>query len=329
MFAAALTASGCEYLPQNTSALAPQDGRLRLLDRNPWAARQRSTAGKRIQAVEYAGGRVYVGFGDWRANTGPIAVTSWDLDKGEWTWHFNAATEAIERYRVLTTSIVVPFADPKGAADYAQGPEWRAARAGEGLREVFYHVFDAAETPAGLFLIGTRRNVGEALVRHWDGTSWEDSLLLEDGADWLWFGAVLNGELWVQSERQGAYRFDGKAWWPAERLFLNPRVRSLVSVGNRVAAISREGGPGHLQTSDGRTSTFDPVPDAWDLNVDEESGWVYLLREDRVERSRDLLEWERVPVPVPPEASAIDAAGERLWIGTRDSRLWMVEVRGE
>src|SRR5690606_14784110 len=91
---------------------------------NSWAARQRSATGRRIQAVEYFDGQVYVGFGDWRANTGPIAVTSWDIAAAGWQFHFSAATEAIERFRVANDGLVLPYTDPNRAADFATGPIW-------------------------------------------------------------------------------------------------------------------------------------------------------------------------------------------------------------
>ena len=331
---ALLTSSCTSPVPEQDAGIPVN---MQLLGKNRWASQQRSPAGRGIQTVEYHQGEVYVGFGDWRVNTGPIAVTAWDIRLQDWTVHFTAGTEAIERFRTLGTDIVLPYTDPKRSFDYAQGPSWRESRVTAARQESFNHAFDAAETSAGRFLIGTRFNTGEATVmQQQDNGEWRESLLLKGAIDWFWFAAVLDDELVVQSERQGSYRYHNGAWEQVAPLFGNPRMRSVVSVGGRVAGISRASmnssdwrdivRAGYLNVSDGRTSTQESTATALDLNLDQATGWVYLLRSDRIERSRDLLEWETLTLPVPAAAIAIDAAGDHVWIGTEDSSLWELRL---
>lgn len=335
-----LTAACTSSIPEGGDIAGIDTGTLQLVGKNRWAARQRSTAGRSIQAVEYHNGQIYVGFGDWRANTGPVAVTSWDPALADWVLHYSAGTEAIERYRTLGESLLVPYTDPEQAADYAQGPPWRQARATPATRESFYHVFDAVGTRTDRFLIGTRHNTGEALVMQLqdDGT-WAETLLLAGRSDWFWYGAVLNDMLVVQSEQQGSFRYSNGQWEPVPALFSNPRMRSVVSTGNRVAGISRDLEPrrfrselaraGHLHVSNGTELMKDTDATALDLNTDQATGWVYLLRNDRIERSRDLLEWETLALPVPPGATALDVAEGNIWVGTADSSLWMLKLQVE
>ena len=325
--AAALLPAGCAAPAGPVSLAQAEAGHPLLLGANPWASRQPSRGGRRISTVEYLDGQVYVGFGDWGRNTGPIAVSSWEVETGAWRFHYEAATEAIERFRRIGGDLLLPYVDPVegGGADFARGPGWREERAGEGAGEAFYHVFDAAETEAGLFLIGTRYGSGEALVRHWDGRSWSDSLLLEGRPDWFWFGAVLDGELVVQSREQGAFRYDGEAWRARPPLFASSSTRAVVSAGDRVAGISR-GGRGHLQVSDGERYRWDPRNDAIDLNLDQASGWVYLLRRGALERSRDLEAWETVSTELPVNATAVDVGGGFAWIGTARGQLWALKL---
>jgi hypothetical protein len=326
----ALVGGGCQLLPVPEPAPADADQQLRLLGRNPWAARQRTPAGRRIHAVEYFEGQLYLGFGDWRANTGPIAVTSWDTEAEQWVYHYRAATEAIERFHSLQSGLLLPYTDPERSADFARAPQWQQERATAGHREAFAHVFAAAETDAGLFLAGTRRQTGEPLVQHWDGKAWHESLLLPGKADWIWFATVLDGRLLIQSEALGTFSFDGIQWQPTAPLFTHARTRAVVSVPGRVAGITRQQGPGYLQTSDGSDErTVEEQADAWDLNLDQATGWVYLLRSDRLERSRDLRIWQLVPVPVPVGASALDVAAGHAWIGTVDGSLWAVRLPEE
>lgn len=322
-----LLIAGCIAPPGPVGDIDPEHTGLHFLAVNSWAARQRSAAGRRLQTVEYFDGQVYVGFGDWRANTGPIAVTSWDIEAADWQFHFSAATEAIERFRPLVDGLLLPYTDPIRSADFARGPVWHEARATNERRESFYHVFDAVETPAGLFLAGTRRPTAEPQVLRWDGEAWSTSLLVTGKADWIWFAAVLGDALVVQTETQGSFRLENGSWTQAPALFPLPRTRAVVSADGRVAGISRERGrAGYLQTSNGIEHSRETVADALDLNIDQDTGWIYLLRSDRIERSRDLLNWQHLPVPVPAGASAIDVAKGHVWIGTDNSSLWSASL---
>ncbi len=323
LLALVMLISACQTVPDSL----PLDPNMLLLDRNPWAARQRTPTGRQIQSVEYVDGQVYLGFGDWFANTGPIAVSSWDIELGDWVFHFSAGTEAIERLRTLSTGLVLPYTDPLRNVDFAAGPDWQETKASSARQESFYHVFDAAETTAGLFLVGTRRITGEPQVLRWDGQQWLESLLLAGKPDWIWFAAVLDDALFVQSETQGTFRLQDGNWQRTEPLFHRPRTRAVVSVGTRVAGISRGSTrAGYLQISDGVERSSESSPTALDLNIDQASGWVYLLRSDRIERSRDLLTWQTLDMPVPTGASALDIGAGYAWVGTASGDLWAVRL---
>src|SRR5688500_12586358 len=116
LLALATLCGACHTIPDSVT---PDAADMRLLGRNPWAFRQRTSPGRQIQSVEYLDGHVYVGFGDWRANTGPIAVSSWDIGLGAWVFHFNAGTEAIERLRTLPSGLLLPYTDPLRSVDFA------------------------------------------------------------------------------------------------------------------------------------------------------------------------------------------------------------------
>jgi hypothetical protein len=319
--------NACHTLPETVT---PDTTDMRLLGRNPWAFRQRSLPGRQIQSVEYLDGQVYVGFGDWRANTGPIAVSSWDIALGAWVFHFNAGTEALERLRTTSAGLLLPYTDPLRSVDFAWGPVWQEAKASGARQESFYHVFDAAETTAGIFLVGTRRPTGEPQVLRWNGQEWSESLLLKGKPDWIWFAAVLDDVLHVQTEAQGTFRLLDGNWQQTEALFQTPRTRAVVSAGKRVAGISREiTRAGHLQISNGVERSRETDATALDLNIDQASGWIYLLRGDRIERSHDLLNWQTLDVPVPESATALDIGAGHAWIGTANGALWAVKLAEE
>jgi hypothetical protein len=327
LLACAMLCCACHTTPESETT---DSANMRLLGRNPWALRQRTPTGRQIQSVEYLDGHVYVGFGDWRANTGPIAVSSWDIELGAWVHHFNAGTEAIERLRTLPSGLLLPYTDPMRRVDFAWGPQWLEAKASNAREESFYHVFDAAETTAGLFLVGTRRKSGEPQVLRWNGQQWTESLLLKGQPDWIWFAAVLDDVLLVQTEAQGTYRLQDGSWQQTDALFDTPRTRAVVGIGNRVAGISRESTrAGHLQISSGSEKSREPFATALDLNIDQASGWIYLLRTDRIERSRDLLKWQTLDMPVPEGATALDVGAGHAWIGSASGALWAVVLSAE
>ena len=71
-------------------------------------------------------GHLYVGCGDYSANTGPVNVYSLDLSTYEWQMSQEALEdEQIKRFLVLDGALCIPGTDPKG--DWETGNYYRTA----------------------------------------------------------------------------------------------------------------------------------------------------------------------------------------------------------
>jgi len=73
-------------------------------------------------------GRLYIGYGDYQSNTGPIDVTAWDPVRADFVTVHSSDTEAIDNDRVIGDELYAPATDPRQHADYAVGEPWRDQR---------------------------------------------------------------------------------------------------------------------------------------------------------------------------------------------------------
>ena len=291
---------------------------------NPWAAAQATAKGKSLGAVSYVDGQVYVGYGDWDANTGPTHVTSWSPQTGGWTDHLTADTEAIDTLRQIGDTTYVPMTDPRAnTADVARSGAWQSQPAGAGTA-AFEHTFDVAETADGLWLVGSKRDTGGALVmRSTDGgTTWTESLLVPGINNRFYAAAVLDGVLHVQ-DLTSAYRFEDGAWVAAPLMASSSRVHNTVSVAGRVASVGYFTA-GWLYTFDGTTSTQSSETD-W-LALTSTGDTVYALRSGSVVSSTDLVTWSTVSRKVPAGATSLAVGGGYLWFGTATGGLWSAPI---
>jgi len=97
-------------------------------------------------------GRLFVGSGDYDANTGPVCVASCDLDTGIWEHSDPLPDEQIKRFRVLKGELVTLGTDPTEEWDLGNYYVFK-----EGVWEIFrnlhggVHCFDALEFEGKLF----------------------------------------------------------------------------------------------------------------------------------------------------------------------------------
>jgi hypothetical protein len=136
---------------------------------HPQAAAQPTARGKTIKTLATFNGDLYAGYGDYGANTGPIAINPFDVATKAFEGPFFADTEEVEAFRELDGRLFVPHADTRVGADYSvlSSAGWRQRDAFASL-----HVFDAARTPDSLWLCGSNGA---------DGTVWRST---DDGATW-------------------------------------------------------------------------------------------------------------------------------------------------
>jgi hypothetical protein len=144
-------------------------------------------------------GRLYIAYGDYTANTGPIKVSGLNLATQlgsglETTLH----TEETWTMRVIDGVLFVPYMDPQGTnADPSQGQYATRPSAGSWTAHTNVpdatHVFDIAKTADGLWLFGSIEGVAqEATI--WrstdDGATWTKALQTGDNSGFSRFYAV-------------------------------------------------------------------------------------------------------------------------------------------
>src|SRR5205085_1015888 len=84
------------------------------LNDHPWAVSQASAMGRSLRNVRGFHGRLYFGYGDLNANTGPIDVASYDPATAQWAHHLTLQTESIERFVAIGDELWAPCGDAHG-----------------------------------------------------------------------------------------------------------------------------------------------------------------------------------------------------------------------
>jgi hypothetical protein len=294
------------------------------------ASRQATPLGRRLGALEPWQGRLYLGYGDYDANTGPISISFFDPASKTITEELSFDTEAIALFRPLGDKLYAPATDPRGAAvDYAVGPPWSPVAAFAAT-----HVFDMAVVGADLFAVGSQDRDAVAWRSGDGGVQWTESVR-ESGAAGVfflryYFAAVLGGKLYVQaapSESGQSRVLDGDAWSPGPNLLprggqgWNPRLFAGALIYLSWQPIGPDGGT--LMRFDGRDARAVLADEVLDFAVGADA--VYILTSaGRVRRSSDLAHWWNLGV-APIGARSVALLGGRVYLGGTDGRLFMIE----
>lgn len=292
------------------------------------AALQPTEWGRTLQTIVAFNDRLYFGYGDYSANTGPISIVSCDPASGAFSNEWTSMTECIDTYRVIAGRLYAPAIDPRGAppqaAGYAAGDAERPWRDDPVFME---HAFDMATlTGDDLWLVGSYGDFHSVALRSLDGgTTWQKKLDLfreGDRASRFYFVFVLNGVLYLQSSSDThSTCFDGEHWRPGPRL---PHLgRHPVNFAGRIVlqqgSTSFLDGGGPLFAFDGKHDAA-PLPlDAAALDFCVEDRTLYALQTNGNIRSTvDLEHWTTVAT-APETARSLGVLAGRLYVGTCDS----------
>lgn len=110
----------------------------------------------------FFGGRLYVGGGDYGANTGPVKIWAYDPEKGEWTDSGSVPDEEADRFAVIGGRLALAGTDPKEGWEYGNyyvydGEGWRVERVlpdgihNFDLREYDGMIFASLGVPSGKY----------------------------------------------------------------------------------------------------------------------------------------------------------------------------------
>jgi hypothetical protein len=298
---------------------------------HPAASRQPTPLGRRLATLEPWQGHLYVGYGDYEANTGPIPLNFFDPAANQITEELSFDTEAIALYRPLGDKLHVPAIDPRGTLSvaYAVGPPWSVVT---GFAAT--HVFDLGALGSELVAVGSEGSDAVAWRSSDGGAHFTESLRQSSAGGALilryYFAAVLGGKIYVQaapSESGRSRAFDGTSWSLGPNLLpgggqgWNPRPFRDQIVYLSWQPIGPDGGT--LMAFDGTSARALLPGQVFDFAVDGDL--VYALGSDgRVRRSDDLAHWWTLG-PAPMGARSIAALRNQVFLGGTEGRLFMLK----
>jgi hypothetical protein len=309
---------------------ASAEGRFVAVATHPQAAAQPTKTGRILATLEPFGGKLYVGYGDYSWNTGPISITPWTGSAFGAT-EFVADTEAIYTFRQIGGLLYVPSIDPRGfSADYVVGSPWSSASPVGAA-----HAFDMATlTGSDLWICGASYNGNASVWRSLDGgASWALSLTVPPlGAfqTGRFYGcAVYNGRLYVQaySHPSGAHPtskvFDGRSWSDGPDLAMGASLsHARVFAGKLVFMTQFHPGilAGAMRSFDGTTALNIGPTTVYDFAIN--AGTLYALGSDGwVRTTTDLVNWTAIG-KVGRKARSVAVFNGAVYVGGTDSKLY-------
>ena len=303
---------------------------------HPQAAAQSTAMGKTIATLRAWNGKLYSGYGDYGANTGPISVTPFSGSAFAGVPALEAAdTEAIWSYRPIGGKLYAPSVDPRVSSDFAVttgdsgGPSWLNASP---VRTT--HAFDMVTlTGDDLWLVGSSGHDAVAWRSLDGGSTWKEELrvppMSTTTGDFARFYAagVYGGKLYVQAMDFNAGLhprskvFDDAGWSEGPTLgsvFTHTEAFS----GKLVFHATFHSGnyAARLMAFDGTRSTVVSPSPIYDYTIDADT--LYVLSTDgKVLSSRDLTSWTQVGT-APTVARSIGVMNGTIYVGGSDSAIY-------
>ena len=325
---AAVALAACSGLPCRLGAPAEFVS----LGKNPFAAAQPTPVGRHLHTLEGWRGELYMGYGDYDENTGPIEISAYNPRRSSYATKLRFPTEAVELFRPIGDRLYAPAIDPRGdgpSAAVAVGePDGRWSN----NKDVWLtHVFDVATLDGtDLWLVGSRRAQAIAVRSRDGGRTWDTALAVSprSGADGdfarFHFVFAHRGRLYVQAQdrRGGVFPqskvFDGAAWTDG------PNLRPVPNTGARPLAVAGEivylGARGIMAFDGGAVRLVRPPQTRIDDLVVAD-GLLYVLDGREVLATQDLGWWTPVAT-APPVTTSIGVLEGYLYAGTAESELF-------
>ena len=339
------------------------DAEFEFLATHPEAVLQETSRGQGLHTLHAVEGKLFVGYGDYAFDTGPIALRYYDPAQEAFSASLGISnTEAVHRIQNVGSQVFALTSDPLDLdpGGYLGGQvdnpsSWMAV---ESLP--FAHVYDLASLEGDqpkLFLSGSGgpTSLFQSVVYASSdgGDSWQLSLdvgLPEgvtggNGNFSRFYGAAeLNGQVYVQqvlfqqgiAEPLALFQHDGESWtelappttpegdWTR---FIDPEP-----FGDLI--IARDNHPGEsseiFQFDGTDLVELHPAGLASDVEFLDQyvaGGSFYLLTDDQqVIVSTDLVEWQTMVEDVPSSYLSLAVIGNDIYFGTTDSMLYRYAI---
>lgn len=334
------------------SSMAAPSGDFIKVATHPQAVAQPTEWGKTINALKSWNGKLYAGYGDYNANTGPIAINGFDgtnfasnlpaaslplcAQSPATSEACTSHTETIDRFVEIAGKLYAPSIDPRGNnSNYVVGtPNGPGNAVWHNPPGFVEHGYDMATlTGTDLWIVGSKygSNSGAAWRSVDGGNTWEESLTVAPAAPancgydnfTRFYGAgVLNGKLYIVatdycSSVQRTKVFDGVSWSDGPSL---PTFDTASNFAGKMVSIAY----GRMQAFDGTSSqqvgpTAKNVGALFDYVVNGNT--LYALYYGKVYKSTDLAIWTQIAV-APSSARSIAMHNNTLYVAGTDSGIY-------
>lgn len=216
---------------------AARAGYYESLGAHPNASHESTAASRILAALHGYNNKIYVGYGDYGANTGPTVIRAWDLSTGDWTPALMTfQTEAIYNYREINGALYAPAIDPDNFENHSYAytvgdtDMWQEGSHLDIDNDPWpMHVYDIAGYKGDLFVAASIHHTtggGDiaAIYKSTDsGATWtlDHQVAPAPGDNNRFYGlAVYDGKLWTQadafSNKPGladvSQVYDGTSW---------------------------------------------------------------------------------------------------------------------
>ncbi len=215
---------------------------------------QTTDMGRKISALSFNQGKVYVGYGDYTANTGPIDLYSYDGVTGAANFELKIPTESVEHFPEINGKLYAPYIDPKAPWTSKVGYATNAGGSWQ-LNEpvTMIHNYDMASTNGtNLFMAGSIQEGGKFYAAIWysaDGkTNWQvirkvASPTSRGELDRYYWLETENGKLYAMADVSGTRKLDiwDNGTWTSKTLSSDAAMLLNVQKAGEIALIG-----GHL-----------------------------------------------------------------------------------
>lgn len=290
---------------------------------HPQAVTQPTARGRTINTLQAWGGGLYAGYGDYGQDTGPVAITRFDMATNTFGAPFWARTEEIDTYVIMFGRLYAPYTDPQGLS--ATTPDYAVVDSRlqvNGFASA--HVFDAVEeTSTGAMWMAGADSASP------NGTVWRS---IDRGATWqrmlsvpppdgdpnnfvrFYFIASYDGKIiaqptsWMKTPMD-AFVYEDGTWTRRPTLGLFP-YKARVGFGKLLYQSSPNGAlyaldQGYLHAAEDYVRTY---------------GAAWVLDGTEVYKTTNGNSWQAV-ASAPANASSIAVVDGTIYVGTTDAQI--------
>ena len=312
-----------------------------VVGRDPFAAAQPTAAGHLIRDLGLDGGKLYVAYGDYDANTGPQHVHTFDPATGAFSGsQLEVPTEEISVYRRLSGKLYAPMTDPRlpWTADVGYATNATGVWTNQ-MKAPAVHVYDVATLNGNdLWMVGSVGQYDTAVAgggagayRSTDGgQTWQlvakDTSAVENGYERYYWAAAINGTMYLQANgvSGGAplRAFNGATWSTVSAGSVDRPCGTVAA--NRVEVFKNQivcaGGSAYgVTTFNGVTAVTAAIGGLSDLAVPGD-GSIYALTTMGVYRSLDGTSWTPLST-APAGAQSVAVVNGTVYLGMSDSTI--------